>query len=226
MHKSWHHLILALLFAIVTGAMARAAGGMPELPPVIGTEKPLVKPVKGDDGLFHQSWFVESFLNLREDFAEARAQGKRFAVMFEQRGCVYCIKMHTEVLAKKYINDYVRQNFHIVQLNLWGDREVTDFDGTVVKEKELARRWGVIFTPWIIFYKDDMTGLDGKWGQPLEVLRMGLGMGPGTFYDMFTWIRVKGNESGEHFQRFHIRRLNERAAITKSKTAGEDQKVN
>ena len=52
---------------------------------------------------------------------------------------------------------------------------------------------------------------------------MGLGMGPGTFYDMFTWVRIKGYETDEHFQRFHIRRLNERAEIAKAKSSGKSQ---
>ena len=216
--------VLALFALSLTHSVAVAEA--PKLPPAIGPETPKVEPFKGDDGLYHQTWFNESFLNMREDFEEARAEGKRFAVVFEQRGCIYCVKMHTEVLAQKYINDYVRENFRIVQLNLWGDRKVTDFDGTEMSEKELARRWTVVFTPWIIFFKDDISSVDAKWGQPLEAMRMGLGMGPGTFYDMFTWVRIKGYESDEHFQRFHIRRLNEREAIAKARDAGKGQKVN
>ena len=90
------------------------------LPPPIGPETPKVEAMRGDDGIYHQKWFVQSFLDLREDYAEAEKAGKRFAVVFEQRGCIYCTKMHTEVLALKYINDYVRENFHILQLDLWG----------------------------------------------------------------------------------------------------------
>ena len=108
------------------------------LPPPVGPEKPRVEPTKEHDGLYHQSWFQLSFLDLKEDFAEAKAEGKRFAVVFEQRGCPYCIKLHTEVLALKYINDYVRENSAIVQLDLWGAREVTDFDGKVLIE---SGRW-------------------------------------------------------------------------------------
>lgn len=219
-------LAAAALIATVAFRVAHAAGDVPPLPPAIGPESPRVEPVKGDDGLYHQTWFNNSFLDLREDFAEAKAEGKRFAVIFEQRGCGYCIKMHTEVLAKKYINDYVRENYRIVQLNLWGDREVTDFDGTVMPEKELARRWAVVFTPWIVFFKDDLSGLEGQWGPPLEAMRMGLGMGAGTFYDMFTWVRIKGYETDEHFQRFHIRRLEEREALAKAKSDDGKQKVN
>lgn len=217
---------IAAFLVLIAASSGHAADDRLQLPPAIGPAEPLVVPIKGDDGLYHQSWFNESFLNLREDFEEARAEGKRFAVVFEQRGCGYCVKMHKEVLAQKYINDYVRENYRIVQLNLWGDRQVTDFDGTVMSEKELAQRWMVVFTPWIVYFKDDLSGLEGKWGQELEVMRMGLGMGPGTFYDMFTWVRVKGYETGEHFQRFHISRLNEREAIAKAKAEGKGQKVN
>lgn len=219
-------LLIAAVLWWAAGIGSAVAETAIKLPPAIGPETPRVEPVKGDDALYHQTWFNESFLDLREDFAEAKREGKRFAVIFEQRGCVYCVKMHTEVLAKKYINDYVRENFRIVQLNLWGDRKITDFDGKVLTEKELVRRWSVVFTPWIVFFKDDLTGLEGKWGPTLEVMRMGLGIGPGTFYDMFSWIRVKGYETGEHFQRFHIRRLEERAAIVKEQVADKASKVN
>lgn len=226
MLRTWLGMALAAAFALMQTTPVSAAGETPPLPPAIGPETPRVEPVKGDDGLYHQKWFNQSFLDLREDYEEAKAQGKRFAVIFEQRGCIYCVKMHTQVLAKKYINDYVRENFRIVQLNLWGDREVTDFDGTVLPEKELAQRWKVIFTPWIVFFKDDLSKVEAKWGQDLEVFRMGLGMGPGTFYDMFTWIRVKGYEKDPQFQRFHIQRLNEREAIARAKAGRKGQKVN
>lgn len=222
--------ILTLLIIVIGSGMARHVradnAGSIALPPPIGPSKPMVKPHKGDDGLYHQTWFNESFLNLREDYEEARRAGKRFAVIFEQRGCGYCVKMHTEVLARKYINDYVRENFDIVQINLWGDREVTDFDGKVLTEKELVRRWNVVFTPWIVFFKDDLEAVDAKWGPDLTVMRMGLGIGPGTFYDMFTWIRVKRYETGEHFQRFHIRRYDEREAIARKRAKSTGRKVN
>ena len=149
-----------------------------------------------------------------DDFAEAKAEGKRFAVIFEQRGCPYCTKLHTEVLAQNYINDYVRENFSIVQLDLWGAREVTDFDGKVMSEKALAERWGVIFTPTIVFYKDDLAGLDGKWGRELEAIeRLPLSYGRDTFYDLFVWVRHKIYESDRNFQRFHISRIAEREAL-------------
>jgi thioredoxin-related protein len=203
-----------LLGLTLTALVAVGAAGAETLPPPVGPEQPRVAPIKEEDGLYRQGWFELSFLDLREDFKEAKADGKRFAVIFEQRGCPYCTKLHNEVLSLKYINDYVRENFRIVQLDLWGSREVTDFDGKRLTEKEVAERWGVIFTPTIVFFKDDLTGLDGKWGRELEAVeRLPLSYGPHTFYDLFVWVRHKMYERDRNFQRFHIARIAERDAL-------------
>lgn len=204
-------LLLALLLMLPSGA-ADAADPR-ALPPVTGQTYPRVEPAKGDDGLYHQSWFVQSFLDLKEDHAEARSSGRRFAVIFEQRGCIYCSRMHTEVLSQRYINDYVRENFSVLQLDLWGAREVTDFDGTRTTEKRLAERWGVLFTPTIVFFKEDVAGQSAKWGTSLEVARLPLGFGPATFFDLFVWIRARIYETDPNFQRFHIARMAERETI-------------
>lgn len=209
---SWHRL--ALLALTLWGCAAASAAEPVALPPVQGPTEPRVVPQKGEDGLYHQSWFVQSFLDLKEDHAEAKAKGRRFAVIFEQRGCIYCTKMHTEVLAQRYINDYVRENFSIIQLDLWGSREVTDFDGTKLPEKKLAERWGVLFTPTVVFFKEDVTDQSAKWGAPLEVARLPLGFGPATFIDLFVWIRARIYETDLSFQRFHIARMAEREAQT------------
>ena len=71
----------------VAGTMALAGAG---ISPVRAKEGLVL----GDDGLYHQDWFVESFLDLREDLKEAADKGKHFAILWEQRGCPYCEKMH------------------------------------------------------------------------------------------------------------------------------------
>lgn len=214
-------LVAALVASTALALPARAADPLP-LPPPIGPAEPRVEPIREENGLYHQSWFQVSFLDLKEDFAEAKAEGKRFAVIFEQRGCPYCVKMHTELLALRYINDYVRQNFRIVQLDLWGSREVTDFDGAKMSEKALAERWGIVFTPTILMFKDDLTGLEGKWGRELEAVeRLPLSFGAGTFYDFFVWVRHKVYERDKNFQRFHIARIAERDALKEADKKGK-----
>jgi len=210
-----------LLSAAIAGPSLSVRAAESALPPAIGADEPAVVPQKGDDGIYHQKWFVQSFFDLREDFADARAQGKRLAIIFEQRGCIYCVKMHTEVLKKRYINDYVRNNFAVIQFDMWGSRDVTDFDGQKMPEKKLAERWGIMFTPTVIFFNEDIDDMTGQWGQPLEVARMNLGIGAGTFYDMFTWVRAKVYEKDRNFQRFHLQRYDERERIAKKKDAGK-----
>jgi thioredoxin-related protein len=215
----WRGSLLALALMLAGAGPASAAD--PALPPPIGAVAPRVEPSKEEDGLYHQRWFQLSFLNLRDDFAEAKAAGKRFAIIFEQRGCPYCIKLHTELLAQRYINDYMRENFAVLQLDIWGAREVTDFDGKVFSERALAERWGVIFTPTIVFFKDDLAGLDGKWGRELEAIeRLPLSYGRDTFYDLLVWVRLKLYERDRSFQRFHISRIGEREALKGKPEAG------
>ncbi len=221
----WCSLALAGTLLATGAADLVEAAEPPALPPVSGAIEPRVAPVKGEDGLYHQSWFVQSFLDLKEDHAEAKSKGRRFAVVFEQRGCIYCTKMHTEVLSQRYINEYVRENFAIVQLDLWGSREVTDFDGTRLPEKKLAERWGVLFTPTVVFFKEDVRGQSSAWGAPLEVARLPLGFGPATFVDLFAWIRGRVYETDPNFQRFHIARMSERDAL-KARAAPQGAKRN
>jgi hypothetical protein len=209
------------LLALMLAGAGPASAADPALPPPIGPVAPSVEPSKEEDGLYHQRWFQLSFLNLRDDFAEAKAAGKRFAIIFEQRGCPYCIKLHTELLAQRYINDYMRENFAVLQLDIWGAREVTDFDGKVLSERALAERWGIIFTPTIVFFKDDLAGLEGKWGRELEAIeRLPLSFGRDTFYDLLVWVRLRLNERDRSFQRFHISRIGEREALKGKPEAG------
>lgn len=207
--------IIAALVALFAAPLLQASEPA-KLPPPAGPSQPRIAPVSTNDGRYTQTWFNVSFLDLREDFAEAAREGKRFAVVWEQQGCPYCKKMHTEVLAERYINDYVRENFRITQLDLFGAREVTDFDGKVMTERALAERWGIIFTPTTVFLKDDLKGLDGKWGRDLEATeRLPLSFGAPTFYDLFVWVRSKTYERDKNFQRFHIARHAEREALKK-----------
>lgn len=215
--RRWVSVSLALGTLLLTGQAPVSAptppvaGAPVAQAPVRGPIDPKVTPIHDADGLYRQAWFALSFLDLREDFADAAHEGKRLAVIFEQLGCPYCKRLHTEVLAERYINDYVRENFRIVQLDLWGQREVTDFDGKVLSERALAERWGILFTPTVVFFKDDLKGLEGKWGRDLEAVeRLPLSFGSATFYDLFVWVREKIYERDRNFQRFHIARLGER----------------
>ncbi|MEL7212807.1 MAG: thioredoxin family protein [Pseudomonadota bacterium] len=165
----------------------------------------------GDDGLHKTAWMRDTFKDLREDLADANAEGKRLAIIFEQRGCIYCTKMHKEVFPREEIASYITENFFVVQLNLHGDIEVTDFDGEVLSEKNMARKWGMLFTPTILFLPEEVP--EDATAQSASVAVMPGAFGAGTTLDMFTWVNEKRYEldNGEDFQRYHARRIQERS---------------
>jgi thioredoxin-related protein len=164
----------------------------------------------GDDGLHKTDWMRDTFKDLREDLDEANAEGKRLALFVEQRGCIYCTKMHNEVYPREEVSSYIRDNFFVVQLNLHGDTEITDFDGEVLTEKAAARKWGLLFTPSILFMPEEVT--QDETAQRAAVAMMPGAFGAGTTLDMFTWINENryALDSEEDFQRYHARRIQER----------------
>lgn len=186
---------LASSSALAGSALAGTAAVLPITVPAPAQ----AEAVMNDDGLYTQTWFVESFLDLREDLGEAASAGKRFAILWEQRGCPYCKEMHTVNLAKPAINDYVKEKFAILQLNLWGSRSVTDFDGEELEERNLANKWRVNFTPTISFFPEDAA--DGKNGREIEVYRMPGYFKPFHFLSMFEYVEQKAY-ADQNFQRF------------------------
>jgi thioredoxin-related protein len=160
----------------------------------------------GDDGLHKPDWLRDTFKDMTEDLAEANAEGKRLLIMVEQRGCIYCSKMHEEVYPDPAIDKLIRDHYFVVQINLFGDVEVTDFDGTVLPEKDMAARWGVLFTPTLIFLPEAVE--EGKTAAESAVAVMPGAFGKGTTEALLTWIRDHGYDSGEHFQKFLASRMN------------------
>src|SRR3989344_6554888 len=100
------------------------------------------------------AWFKSSFLDLPEDVAEAARNGKRLMVYFGQDGCPYCAELFNKNFSQAHIVEYTRRHFDAIDLNMWGDREVTDFSGNVLPEKELAAKLKVWFTPTLLFFNE------------------------------------------------------------------------
>ena len=164
----------------------------------------------GDDGLHKAPWMRETFKDLSEDLAEANAEGKRLLLMFEQRGCVYCEKMHTEVFPDPEVTAMLEDAFFVVQLNLHGDIEVVDFDGEALSEKDMARKWGILFTPTLMYIAEEVE--DGQSAPEAAVATMPGAFAKGTTIDLMTWVAEKRYliDGDEDFQRYHARRIQER----------------
>ena len=161
----------------------------------------------GDDGLHKEDWFSLTFRDIREDIQAAASEGKGLVLVFEQRGCIYCARMHEQLLADPQVREYVRANFKVVQYNLFGSEEVTDLDGKSLTEKTAARRWNVVFTPTLIFLPD--AAPDEGTVPGAAVATMPGAFGKLTFLHMFQWVHEKGYRSDEHFQSYHARKLAE-----------------
>ena len=108
----------------------------------------------GDDGLHEQDWFVDSFRDVAEDIELAAAEGRQVLVLYEQRGCPYCAKLHATLLDDPAVRDALRERFDVVQYDLAGATEVIDLDGTALTEASAAERWGIRFTPTMLFLPD------------------------------------------------------------------------
>ena len=161
----------------------------------------------GEDGLHKQPWFATTFKDIAEDMQTAADEGKRLAIIFEQRGCIYCRRLHQKVLSDAKVAGYIKDNFMVVQYNLYGDEEVTDLDGEVLSEKTAARKWRILFTPTVLFLPEN-AGSEKDAGS-LAVATLPGAFGKGTTQHMFEWVRKKGYEGEESFQRYHARRLQE-----------------
>jgi thioredoxin-related protein len=160
----------------------------------------------GDDGLHKAAWMHDTFKDLREDLAEANAEGKRLVVMVEQRGCIYCTEMHEQIYPIPEIDALLTDKFFVVQINMFGDVEITDFDGEVLTEKAAIRKWGVMFTPTILFFPEEVP--EGETAVQAAVATVPGAIGKSMFFNMLTWVLDHGYQGDENFQAYHARVFN------------------
>lgn len=112
------------------------------------------------------NWFLESFLDFKDEAATAAKAGKRLMLYFGQDGCPYCRELMQTNFSQKPIVDKTRKHFEAVALNIWGDREVTWVDGQRLSEKQFAKLLKVQFTPTLLFLDEQgrvTSRLNGYW---------------------------------------------------------------
>jgi thioredoxin-related protein len=127
-------LILLLLFAVLrVGAEGRFFGAMETVYP---------------------TWFKDSFLDLKEDVAEAAAEGRRLVIFFHQNGCPYCNLLVERNLSQRDIEQTLRTKTDVVAVNMFGDRELATLDGHSLTEKDFAAAMRVQFTPTLLFFDE------------------------------------------------------------------------
>jgi len=191
---------LTFAFALIPTAALAA----PMLASVARANDPPKEPALGENGLYVQPWFLMSFLDLKEDLEEAAQKGKRFAIIWEQKGCPYCKETHLVNFANAEIAAYVQKHYVVLQLDLWGSRNVKDFDGEELSEKALAQKYGVRYTPTVQFFPAKLG--EKKSGRDIEVARMPGYMRPFPFYVMFQFVQDEGYKAGafrEYYKKKH-----------------------
>ncbi|MFG1465630.1 thioredoxin family protein [Xanthobacter sp. DSM 24535] len=143
----------------------------------------------GDDGLYTEDWYVESFLDLAEDLTAATQKNRHFALQWSQRGCPLCKRLHTVYFADPAIEAPIKAQFDIVHLDLFGAREVIAFDGARLTEKAFGAREGIRATPTFQFFAIEN-------GAAREVARMPGLLGPEEFSAMFRYVAGGGYAEG------------------------------
>lgn len=104
-------------------------------------------------------WFKESFLDFREDAAEAGDAGKHMLVFADLNGCPYCSQMlkdNFKTAEKDGGNmEFIKANFDTIDINIKGSRDIAFNDDLEVTESELAKALNVLYTPTILFMNAD-----------------------------------------------------------------------
>ena len=133
----WAGLILSLLVSEVVRAAAEFSD----------------EPV---DEIIHPVWFKQSFLDLKEDIADAKAAGKTgIIVFFGQPHCAYCNALVTNDFGDADIASYTQQHFDVIALNIYGSREVVGVDGEAASEHDFAIKYKAELTPTLDFYNTE-----------------------------------------------------------------------
>lgn len=106
-----------------------------------------------------QYFFIQSFGDMPEELLTARSQHKQgILLFFEADGCPYCVAMLKGVLSQKKVQDWYRERFSSIAIDIRGDVEIKDFDQITLPEKVFAEHRRVFLTPTMSFI--DLDGVE------------------------------------------------------------------
>lgn len=154
----------------------------------------------------YPAWFKQSFLVLRDDVKEAAQANKRVMLLFNQDNCPYCSALVERNLSQRDIESTMREQFDVIAMNIWGDREVVGLDGKSYTEKSYAAALKVQFTPSLMFL-DERGGI---------VLRLNGYLPPARMKAALDWV-AGHKEKAVAFRDF----VAEREKAAPGKSSGE-----
>ncbi|MEC8580208.1 MAG: thioredoxin, partial [Pseudomonadota bacterium] len=79
--------------------------------------------------------------------------------------------------------------------------------GEVLAEKDAVKKWGALFTPFLMFFPEESDGT--LPADELAVATMPGAFGPATTRNLLTWVLEKGYDGEEPFQKYHARKFEE-----------------
>lgn len=99
-------------------------------------------------------FFHQSFNNLDEELEIAAEENKSGVfIMFSDKDCPWCLKMKNTIMNRVEVQEYYRQHFRLLTVDIRGDTPMTDFDGNEVSEKDFAfKQHRVRATPVFMFF--------------------------------------------------------------------------
>jgi thioredoxin-related protein len=145
-------------------------------------------------------FFTQSFGDFPEELMQAKKAGKIGLILFfEQEGCAYCRAMMNKVLNQRQVQDWYRERFLAIAVDIRGDVVLKDFDGVSLPSKAFAIQRRAVMTPVIIFIDLDGSEIFRKWGMistPEEFLMVGAYIEEKSYLDIGfdDYSRQKGRE--------------------------------
>lgn len=110
--------------------------------------------------------------------------------------------MYEEVFVVFEILKFIEDNYFVVQINMFGDVEVMDFDGMILLEKDMVKCWGVLFILNIYFFLLDV--FDDVIVVQVVVVNMFGVFGCWMMFNMLIWVVEEGYKIDEFFQKYYV----------------------
>lgn len=148
----------------------------------------------------YEYFFHQTFGNLEEELETAREEGKKAVfVFFEMDECRWCKKMKETILSQPDVQDWYREHFLNLAINVEGDVEMVDFQGdelsekrfaiisTAKNERDLARSEYKKPTPYFVFFDlqgQRLASLAGIVKNKQEFLKLGQYVIDGEYQNM------------------------------------------
>lgn len=159
--NSLKSIVILLLFASMPFALS-AKENVPANENALANKSTSAKETELRD---YSNFFDESLNDMEEEKEIAVEEGKKgILLMFEMDECPFCARMKKTVLNRGKVQDYYREHFRILTVDIEGDLELTDFDGKETTQKAFSLdQFRVRATP--VFQFLDLEGKPIKNGR-------------------------------------------------------------